>query len=81
MYWFDDGPWGGCRVPKGWKLYYKDRQGGWQPVEAQGAYGTEKGVGNTVRFAPVLTSALKLEVILPDGHSAGLYEWEVEKSR
>ena len=81
VYWFDDGPWGGCRVPKGWKLYYKDRQGGWQPVEAQGAYGTEKGVGNTVRFAQVLTSALKLEVILPDGHSAGLYEWEVEKSR
>ena len=34
VYWFDDEPWGGCRVPQSWKLYYKDEQGGWTPVSA-----------------------------------------------
>ena len=78
VYWFDDGPWGGCRVPKSWKLYYKDGQGRWKPVEAQGGYGCEKGVPNTVEFTPVQTTALKLEVELPADNSSGIYEWEVE---
>ena len=78
VYWFDDEPWGGCRVPKSWKLYYKDGQGRWKPVEAQGGYGCEKGVPNTVEFTPVQTTALKLEVELPADNSSGIYEWEVE---
>ncbi len=78
VYWFDDGPWGGCRVPRSWKLYYKDGQGGWKPVSAAGAYGTEKGAPNTVEFAPVRTTAMKLEVVLPKDNSAGVFEWEVE---
>lgn len=78
VYWFDDDPWGGCRVPKSWKLYYKDGQGRWKPVEAQGGYGCEKGVPNTVEFTPVQTTALKLEVELPADNSSGIYEWEVE---
>ena len=81
VYWFDDAPWGGCRVPQAWKLYYKDSRGRWMPVEAEGVYGLEKGVGNTVRFAPVETSAMKLEVTLPADNSAGIYEWEIEGSR
>lgn len=78
VYWFDDEPWGGCRVPKSWKLYYKDGQGRWKPVEAQGGYGCEKGVPNTVEFTPVQTTALKLEVELPADNSSGIYEWEVK---
>lgn len=81
VYWFDDAPWGGCRVPQAWKLYYKDSRGRWMPVKAEGVYGLEKGVGNTVRFAPVETSAMKLEVTLPADNSAGIYEWEIEGSR
>jgi hypothetical protein len=30
-----------------------------------------------VRITPVTTKALKLEIDLADGASAGLYEWEV----
>lgn len=78
VYWFDDAPWGGCRVPKSWKIYYQDGNGQWMPVEGADKYGTEKGVGNTVQFNPVKTKALKLEVVLPDKHAAGLYEWEVK---
>lgn len=78
VYWFDDEPWGGCRVPQSWKLYYKDEQGGWTPVSATGTYGTKKGVPNTVEFTPVQTTAMKLEVVLPEDNSAGVFEWEVE---
>lgn len=33
VYWYDDGPWGGCRLPKNWKLYYKDMSGNWNPIK------------------------------------------------
>ncbi len=78
VYWFDDAPWGGCRVPKAWSIYYKDAQGDWQPVTGAGNYGTEKGVANTVNFDPVKTQAVKLEVVQPAGYSSGLFEWEIK---
>ncbi|MTK53984.1 glycoside hydrolase family 127 protein [Paludibacter sp.] len=78
VYWFDDAPWGGCRVPKSWKIYYQDKNGAWIAVENQKPYGVEKGIGNEVVFKPVVTKALKLEVQLPEKNAAGIYEWEVE---
>jgi len=78
VYWFDDAPWGGCRVPQAWKIYYKDKNGEWQPVENTKAYGVEKGLGNEVVFKPVVTKALKLEVKLQPKNAAGIFEWEVE---
>ncbi|MCH5223055.1 MAG: glycoside hydrolase family 127 protein [Muribaculaceae bacterium] len=78
VYWYDDGPWGGCRVPKSWKIYYKDSEGNWQPVKNADKYGVEKGVANTVNFDPVVTDGMKLEVILPDDNSAGIFEWSLD---
>ena len=78
VWWFDDGPWGGCRVPKSWNVQYLDEQGNWQPVAHPDQYGVEKGIGNTVNFDPVKTKALKLEVTLPDDNSAGIFEWSVK---
>lgn len=78
VYWFDDAPWGGCRAPQAWKIYYKDKNGEWQPVENTKAYGVEKGKGNEVIFKPVVTKALKLEVKLQEKNAAGIFEWEVE---
>lgn len=78
VYWYDDGPWGGCRVPKSWSLYYKDDSGNWQPVTGVDSYPTEKGIGNVVHFDPVSTSALKMEIQLPDDNSAGVFEWSVK---
>lgn len=77
VYWYDDGPWGGCRVPKEWKLYYKDASGNWQPVTGADNYGTAKGVANTVNFDPVKTTAMKLELVQPDDNSAGIFEWSL----
>lgn len=78
VYWYDDAPWGGCRVPESWSLYYKDSDGEWQPVSGADHYGLLKGSANTVTFDPVTTSAMKLEVVLPDGNSSGLYEWQID---
>jgi len=78
VYWFDDAPWGGCRVPQNWKLFYKDAAGEWKQVENTNAYGVEKGIGNEVIFKPVTTKALKLEVKLAEKNAAGIFEWEVE---
>ncbi|MBP9720113.1 MAG: glycoside hydrolase family 127 protein [Bacteroides sp.] len=78
VYWYDDAPWGGCRVPEWWKLYYKNSANQWVEVESANQYGTEKGVGNEVIFAPVTTQEMKLEVKLPAGNASGLFEWEVE---
>ena len=78
VYWFDDGPWGGCRVPKAWKVYYKDANGAWVEVPNPDKYSTVKGAPNTVNFDPVTTNAMKLEIVQPDEYSAGLFEWEVK---
>ncbi len=77
VYWYDDGPWGGCRVPKSWRILYQDAQGKWQPVSGADGYPTEKGSACTVNFDPVKTKALRLEVSLPADNSAGLFEWSV----
>jgi len=77
VYWFDDGPWGGCRVPKSWKLYYK-KDGQWVEVNNTSAYGTEKDKYNKVTFDPVKTTALRLELQLPADNSSGIHEWIVE---
>ncbi len=78
VYWFDDAPWGGCRVPKSWRLLYRDAAGKWIPVINPSAYGTAKGTSNYVSFTPVSTDALKIEIELPEKNSAGVFEWEVE---
>ncbi len=78
VYWFDDGPWGGCRVPQSWCILVHSADGEWLPVEAQDEYTTRKGSANTVHFAPVSTDAVRLQVELPVDNSAGIYEWSIE---
>lgn len=78
VYWFDDQPWGGCTVPAEWKVYYLDGEGKWLPVTGADKYPTVKGSPCKVNFDPVTTTALKLEVRLPEKLSAGVFEWEVE---
>jgi len=78
VYWFDDAPWGGCRIPQSWKVFYKDKNGEWQPVENTTDYKVEKGLGNEVVFKPVITKAVKIEVKLQEKNAAGIFEWEVE---
>jgi DUF1680 family protein len=77
VYWYDDGPWGGCRVPQSWRILYQDQQGEWQPVTGADGYPTDKGAACTVNFDPVKTKSLRLEVTLPADNATGLFEWSV----
>jgi DUF1680 family protein len=77
VYWFDDTGHGSVRVPTSWRLLYKDGAT-WKPVEASGVFGTAKDAYNTVRFKPVTTSALRLELVMQPQVSAGVQEWKVK---
>ncbi len=77
VYWYDDGPWGGCRIPASWKLYYR-KGNDWIPVKHTGPYRITKDGYDTVYFEPVTTTALRLEVQLPADNSAGIHEWIVQ---
>jgi uncharacterized protein len=76
IYWFDDTGGGGVRVPAAWKLLYKDGSD-WKPVETTDAYGVARDAWNTLKFKPVNTTALRLEIVLQPGQSAGIQEWKV----
>ena len=76
VYWYDDGPWGGCRIPASWQLLYSDN-GEWKPVETQESFGIEKDAYTTVAFTTVTTEALRIEVQFQDEVSGGMLEWKV----
>ena len=78
VYWYDDGPWGGCRVPKAWRIFFKNDNGEWQSVSGADKYPTTKGTACTVNFEPVKTKSIKIEIDLPSDNSAGLFEWSVK---
>ncbi|MCZ6795032.1 MAG: glycoside hydrolase family 127 protein [Planctomycetota bacterium] len=77
VYWFDDTGRGGCRVPASWKLLHRagDR---WVEVKRPGGYGVARDRFNRTTFEPLETDALRLEVELADGFSAGVLEWKIE---
>ena len=78
IYWYDDKPFGGCALPKAWRIYYLDKSGQFTEVKALSAYPSEKDKLNEISFEPVETQSLKLEIVLPDRDAAGLYEWIVK---
>jgi hypothetical protein len=77
VYWFDDTGVGQCRVPQSWKLLYKDGDT-WKPVDKPSDFGTLRDAWNTLTFAPVKTTALRLEVGLSPDVSGGILEWKIQ---
>jgi len=77
VYWFDDGPFGGCRVPVAWRILYKSGNK-WIPVKVQEKYLLNKDKLDILRFKAISTSSLRLEVTLPADYSSGIYEWIVK---
>jgi hypothetical protein len=59
VYWFDDRRF--CRLPQSWRILYKDGDQ-WRAVSNLGAYDISKDAFNNVRFDPVVTTAVRLEV-------------------
>ena len=78
VYWFDDSPWGGCRIPAAWKLHYQTSSGDWQDVKAKTPYTVSKDKFDEVTFEPVETGALRMQIQLPKDASSGIIEWSVQ---
>lgn len=76
VYWYDDGPFGGCRIPESWRILIR-HNGDWKEVEILSGYEIAKDRFNDVRFQPVETDAMRLEVKFQENVSGGLLEWEV----
>ena len=75
--WFDDkAQKGNCRIPASWTLSAMQGGGSWKVVAESRAPVTNGW--DEVSFAPVKTRALRLDVQLPAGFSAGVREWKVE---
>jgi uncharacterized protein len=77
VYWFDDGPAGGCRMPEAWIVDY-EKDGKWVPVNNLSGYLVIKDGWNTMKFSPVNTRSLRLNVKLPVDFSSGIHEWIVK---
>ncbi len=77
VYWFDDTGRGECRLPASWRLLYRAGDE-WKPVANPSGFGCERDKYNRTTFDPVVTTALRIEVQLPEGFSAGIHEWKVE---
>jgi uncharacterized protein len=76
VYWFDDTGRGQVRVPASWRVLYKQGDA-WKPLESGDANGVAKDRFNTITFTPITTTALRLEVTMQPGFSAGIQEWKV----
>ena len=78
VYWLDfDHYDGNFRTPESWSLYYKDANNEWQEVKDHSPYTVRKDCYNSVDFAPVKTTSLKILVKLQKGNSGGILEWKV----
>jgi len=77
VYWFDDGPEGGCRLPDSWEILYL-KGNVWTPVTTKTSYKITKDAWDSLVFEPVKTSAVKIRIKLNKDYSAGIYEWVLE---
>jgi len=77
VYWFDDRPHGGCRVPDQWELLYMEN-GRWIPVETGDGYSVTLNGWDKADFSPVETTAMRLRIKLGEKFSGGVHEWIVE---
>jgi uncharacterized protein len=77
VYWFDDRPDGGCRIPDKWEIQYL-KGNIWEPVSTKSPYTITRDGWDSVVFNPVKASAIKIKVKLNKDFSSGIYEWTVE---
>lgn len=77
VYWYDDGPDGGCRVPDEWEILYLNGNI-WEPVKAKTPYKITKDGWDSLEFKPVKATSVKIKVKLNKEFASGIYEWVIE---
>lgn len=81
VYWFDDTGRGECRVPASWTVEYLDGEV-WKPVTNASAntparFETARDRFNVCMFAPLTTSAIRINIQQQDKFSSGILEFRV----
>lgn len=77
IFWFDDLDLNaGCRIPKSYKVFFKS-SGVWKPVVPVSGYPNARDQFNFIPIQPVMTSALRLELVLEKEFSSGIQEWVI----
>ena len=81
IFWFDDSGHGACRLPASARVLYRDGDD-WKPVELTGADGVPIAIDRwcEVKFVPIQTTALRLEITQQPKWSSGVLEWRVQAS-
>jgi hypothetical protein len=77
VYWFDDTGHGEVRVPRSWRLLYRDGDA-WKPIETAEPFQVAKDRYNRVAFTPVNTTALRFELQSQSQFSAGVQEIKIK---
>jgi DUF1680 family protein len=77
VYWFDDGPSGGCRVPEEFELLYMSG-GRWEKITPSNQPKVTKDTWNMIDFVPVSSNALMLRVKLQKDFASGVHELIIE---
>ncbi len=76
--WYDDEAAGGMnRVPRSWKVLYRDSEG-WKPVADVSRGGIARDQFNKVTFQPVTATAMRVDVRPQPDVAAGIAGWKVE---
>ena len=78
VYWWDDRPWGGSRVPVWWKVSYLNSNNEWIDVINRNDYQTVIDKVNKVEFEPVETSKIRINFQMEENNSAGIYEIDIK---
>ncbi|MGA1237726.1 MAG: beta-L-arabinofuranosidase domain-containing protein [Limisphaerales bacterium] len=73
VYWFDDSGTGQCRIPASWKVLARQNNQ-WKPVANPQTDPVAVNRPNTIRFDPVTTTAIRIEVQLQADFSGGILE-------
>lgn len=74
VYWWDDNR--GVRLPAAARLMYWDGQI-FKPVQSEQSLGVAGDQYNPLRFTPVITTQLRLEIDGNEQYSTGVLEWKV----
>lgn len=77
VYWFDDGPFGGCRIPDEYEVLYS-AGGAMRKVESITPVTVVKDSWNVVEFKPVFATGVQLRVKLNKDFASGIHEIVVE---
>jgi Family of unknown function (DUF5695)/F5/8 type C domain len=64
------------KLPRSWRLLYRDGSD-WKEVTSFGGFPVKADQLTSVEFSPISTSALRIEVQLEDGATAGLFKWGI----